>query len=82
MWNINKDVARGAGKAAGDPGGLKHPFPMPLNLSVQWRVTLDRVDGNSTGGEEWRRNWGQNQKWGRRGEEVCPGRLEQAKNEC
>lgn len=64
-----------AKQPAGDAGGLKHPFPMPLS---QQRLTLDPVDGNNTGGEEWRRKWGQNQeKWGRQGEEVCPGRLEQ-----
>lgn len=65
-----------AKQPAGDPGGLKHPFPMALSLSLpaegdlgcMWMETAreERTEGET--GDKTRRSGG---------EEVCSGRLEQ-----
>lgn len=63
-----------AKQPAGDPGGLKHPFPMALSLSLPMEGDLGCM-WMETAQEE--RIEGQNlEKWGRGGKEVCSGRLE------
>lgn len=64
MWNINKDVARGAGKAASwrsrgaqtsIPNGTELSLPVEGDLGCMWIGTIqeERTEGE-TGDKTWR----------------------------
>lgn len=79
-----------AKQPAGDPGGLKHPFPMPLNLSLPAEGDLGCMWMGTAQEERSEGETGNKTRSGEDGERRCVledlsrsvGRNFGAKNEC